>query len=179
MKLLQKDIQLKKCKKENIYDNSSLFSGYLDSDFKNWKLKEKNDSKDTNISVYEMDKNGTFEQIFKSLSNDLDSLCLTQGQIIEICKNQSNILKYDSWTFFLFKVDNEFFVAYVIVDDDGRLEVHVRRFSHDFVWSAECRHRFVVPQLFLEPSDSSPSVTLTLSSSEIETLKNVLNKIIK
>ena len=45
------------------------------------------------------------------------------------------------------EVGGEFFVANVIVNDDGSLYVNVLKFSLGNVWNAECQHRVVVPQL--------------------------------
>jgi|GEM_PF-6788335 hypothetical protein len=44
-----------------------------------------------------------------------------------------------------------FFVANVNVNSDGRLNVNVNRFENDNVWSADDRHRVVVPKLADSP----------------------------
>ena len=46
----------------------------------------------------------------------------------------------------------EYFVAFVLVDDDGRLGAGVYRLSHVSVWDAEDRRRFVV-------AATGPSIT--------------------
>lgn len=101
------------------------------------------------VAVYEMIQNGDFAKIFGSFDTELDKLALAQSQIKQFC------IKHRKWlcsggyaTFFLFKVDGQFFVAYVFVRDDGRLRVNVDR-SSDCVWYGEFRHRIVVPQLEL------------------------------
>ena len=96
--------------------------------------------------------------MFGSLGTDLDKLCLTQHQIKTFCEVHKEWLRKDGYaTFFLFKVDEQFFVAHVRVSSVG-LGVHVFRFGLDDVWYAEYSHRMVVPQLtayFLNPFDSS------------------------
>jgi hypothetical protein len=100
-----------------------------------------------NVQVYEMIKDGTFEKIYGRFDNNLDTMCLTQGQIIGFVKKYRNWLRTDGYgTFFLFKVGTEFFVANVFFGSGG-LYVHVYRSSHVSVWSADDRHRFVLPQL--------------------------------
>ena len=148
MKTLIQNRQLEACKKANIYD-SKLFTGYLDSDFKDWNLEETKDAKAIKIDVCEMDKDGTFKDIF----TDREAMCLTQGQILEVIKNHRDLLCKDWHTFFLFKVGTEFFVAFVRFDGGGRLRVRVHRFSFVYVWHAESGHRIVVPQLALKNSE--------------------------
>ncbi len=139
---------------EIIAEAGSLFNGYLDGDFRNWKTNVKgNPTEAQNVQVHEMTKNGTFEQIYGGLGTDLNALCLTQAQIIGFVKKHRKWLREDGYgTFFLFKVGDEFFVAHVVVDSDGSLDAYVHRFSLDSVWDAEYRDRFVVPQLALAPA---------------------------
>lgn len=136
---------------EIIAEAGDLFNGYLDSDFVNWNTNVKgNPTEAQNVQVHEMTKDGTFEQIYGSLGTDLNALCLSQAQIIQFVKNHRKWLRTDGYgTFFLFKVGEEFFVAYVFVYSDGSLHAYVYRFSYDLVWRAEYRRRFVVPQLAL------------------------------
>ncbi len=137
---------------EIIAEAGDLFKGYLDSDFVNWNTNVKgNPTEAQNVQVHEMTKNGTFEQIYGGLGNDLNALCLSQAQIIQFVKKHRKWLREDGYsTFFLFKVGDEFFVAGVRVDSDGSLYAFVRRFSYDEVWFAEFCNRFVVPQLALD-----------------------------
>ena len=130
---------------ETIAKSKDTFNGYLDSDFCNWNLDVPSQpTKEQKVSVFEMTKNGTFSQIYNGLSSNLDSLCLTQAQIIGFVKKHRKWLRADGYgTFFLFKRDEDFFVAYVLVNDDGSLDVSVIEFSDDFVWHADNRHRVV------------------------------------
>ena len=98
--------------------------------------------------VYEMIEDGSFADIYKSVGELLDDLCFeSREQIDEFCRVHRDKLRTDGYaTFFLFKVDGNFFVASVHVDDDGRLHVFVYEFSFDYVWLAEFGLRFVIPQ---------------------------------
>lgn len=124
------------------------FESYVDPDFKNWNLDQASQTTpETPTNVYEMIAGATFVQIFSSLSGDLDKLYLTQEQIEEFCLSHRQWLRTDgNATFFLFKENNEFFVAGVDVYSDG-LRVCVCRLEDDDVWLGDCRHRVVVPQL--------------------------------
>ncbi len=136
--------------KATIAKAKDAFPGWIDPDFKEYGCDVKSEpTKKAQVSVHEMIKDGTFAQIFNGMGDDLNSLCLTQPQIIQFVEKHHKWLRTDGYaTFFLFKVGEEFFVADVGFHV-GRLEVYVRRFSNDFVWRAEDRHRIVVPQLAL------------------------------
>ena len=136
--------------KETMAKAGDLFTGYLDSDFKSYGTDVKSGpTEKANVQVHEMIKDGTFAQIFGGLSDDLDALCLSQAQIIQFVKKHRKWLRSDGYaTFFLFKVNGEFFVAHVDVYGGG-LGARVHGFSYDFVWGAGYRHRVVVPQLAL------------------------------
>ncbi len=123
-----------------------IFRSFIDSDFKNWGLdKEQDVSEETEVKVYELKQDANFSQMFNSLNTDLEKLCLTQSQIIYFCERHSENLRQDGYaTFFLFKENNEFFVAGVGVGSGG-LGVRVYRFEGGGVWRAECAHRLVVP----------------------------------
>ncbi|MCX6794485.1 MAG: hypothetical protein NTY31_00575 [Candidatus Falkowbacteria bacterium] len=133
---------------ETIANAEDTFKSGVDSDFKKWGTdKPGQATEDTAVQVYEMVKDATFVQMFGFLGTDLDKLCLTQHQIKRFCKKHANWLRTDGYgTFFLFKVEDQYFVARVRVLGDG-LVVHVFRLENDFVWNAEGLHRVVVPQL--------------------------------
>jgi hypothetical protein len=108
---------------------------------------------ETEVAIYEMIKDGTYAKLFGGFGENLDRLCLTQAQIKVFCRDHHEWLRQEGWaTFFLFKVNGELFVAYVIVSADGLyvLRCYADRFSDDSVWSAGNRPRIVVPQLALE-----------------------------
>jgi hypothetical protein len=105
----------------------------------------------TFVAVHEQVKDGTFRQLFGSLSSNLDKLCLSQGQITMFCQDHHKWLRQDGWaTFFLFKEKDLFFVARVSVCSDG-LKVFVERFNgRESLWNAAFRIRVVSPQLTAE-----------------------------
>ena len=174
MKTIKQNIPIRSVSKDTIARSEEVFTGYIDSDFEKYGTDKKSPkTAETKVAVLEMDKDGTFKQIFDSISADTDSMSLTQAQIIEFCKTNKDDLRQGGYaTFFLFKGDLDFFVAYVRVIV-GELEVYVLRFSRDDVWSAEFRHRFVVPQLALGKVDTS--VTLTPNPSDTLPTELVIN----
>jgi len=136
---------------ETITDAKEVFKSYIDSNFKNWGInKPGKATEETAVAVHEMVKDATFAQIFGSLGTDLDKLCLTQHQIKNFCKKHSNWLRVGGYaTFFLFKAEDQFFVARVGVLSGG-LGVRVSGIERDaYVWGAMYAHRVVVPQLIV------------------------------
>ncbi|MEK7572239.1 MAG: hypothetical protein AAB493_00010 [Patescibacteria group bacterium] len=134
--------------KETLATAKEVFPSGIDGDFKNWGINKAGIiTKETVVDVHELVKDGTFAQMFGSLGTDLDKLCLTQHQIKNFCKKHPNWLRKDGYvTFFLFKVEDQFFVACVGVNSDG-LHVDVDRFESDYVWDAEFSLCVVVPKL--------------------------------
>ena len=133
---------------EGLANASDLFA-WIDSDFRNYGADQKGQATgETSVRVHEMTRNATFSQMFVSLNADMEKICLTPHQIKKFVKKYRNWLRIDGYaTFFLFKLNNQFFVAGVSFDSDGKLRVYVDRFERDNVWRAEDRRRVVVPQL--------------------------------
>lgn len=126
----------------------NTFKSFIDPDLMNWKLyRTSYATPETLVNVYEMLANATLAQIFGSLSNDLDKLCLTQDQIEEFCLAHSGQLRGDGYvTFFLFKENEHFFIARVSMNFGGK-RVDVSGLGSDFVWDGGLRYRVVVPKL--------------------------------
>lgn len=132
-----------------IGNQDKVFKCYISPDFKGWDLNKPGTSTEaTDVSVHEVTKDATFAQMFGSLGvQDLSKLCLSQDQIVEFCKNHPERLRSEGYaTFFLFRENENFFVADVYVNSDG-LGVVVYRFECDRVWNGERCRRLVVPQL--------------------------------
>jgi hypothetical protein len=132
---------------KTITNSEDVFKSWIDSSFEDWGL-NKSDQKtpEIKIQVYEMVKDANYSQMFHSLNNDLDKLCLTQHQITVFCANNQKYLREGGWpTFFLFKVDGKYYVAYVLMYPDG-LYVNVHRFKKSYAWYADLTRRLVVPQ---------------------------------
>ena len=131
----------------NLAQAEDIFS-YIDPDFTRWGLDVQGELRlETQVEVLELVKDGRFDQFFPSLNPNLDQLCLTQDQIKKFCIDHKGWLRTDSHaTFFLFKVNNEFFVADVHMNDNSQLRVYVGRFLDGYFWSAKNLLRVVVPQ---------------------------------
>lgn len=121
----------------------------IDVDFRKWKADERGKSTSkAKAAVYELTKNGTFKQIFGSISSDAGKLRLTQAQIKGfVIKHRRWLRTYGYAIFFLFKSNNDFFVANVSVGSGGSLFVGVRRFDDGSGWDADLRHRVVILKL--------------------------------
>ncbi|MEK7638732.1 MAG: hypothetical protein AAB388_01085 [Patescibacteria group bacterium] len=126
---------------------SDVFTGHIDPCFKLWRKNVADvDTKEALVNVYEMKQSGTFAELFRSVSKDVRSLCLTQGQIKEFPRTHPHLLQQDGYcTFFLFEVNDALLVAYVSVFG-GMLEVRMRPYPDYHVWHNGDRHRLVVPQ---------------------------------
>jgi hypothetical protein len=137
--------------KETLYEAKEVFKSGIDSDLKGWGLNKKGSATpETPVEVHEMIKDATFSKIFSSFGTDLNKLCLTQAQIKNFCIKYPTWLRQDGYgTFFLFKENEQYFVADVYVNSDG-LFVDVRRLEFDDVWYADYLHRIVVPQQAVE-----------------------------
>lgn len=158
--------KLPACLPHTIFDVKDIFTGWIDSDFKNYGLTSDSSSEEKEIEVHELTEDGTFKQIYDSLGRSLDSMVMTQGQIIEF---EKKIAKSDSYSyFFLLKKVSEFFVADVGVYS-GKLEVRVNRLEYDCVWSAECQRRIVIPATSISGNSEK-----TLNPSDALTDKTVL-----
>jgi hypothetical protein len=131
-----------------IANSKGVFS-YIDPDFKGYGVNEKSvDTKETQIEVYELTKDANFAKIYGSTGREMDTMCVTQHQILNFIAKHRNWLRTEGYgTFFLFKMNGEFFVADVDFDVDGSLRVFVFRFGYDYVWIGSYRRRFVLPQL--------------------------------
>lgn len=128
---------------------SDVFAENIGEDFTDYGTDKPGQATEkTNVLVYEMAKNANFAQMFGSLNSNLDKLCFTQHQVKQFCKQHQQWLRTDGYsTFFLFKENNEFFVAHVHLLSDGKLSVYVDLFEDNGVCYADLRHRVVVPQL--------------------------------
>lgn len=133
---------------ETLARAKETFPSGIDSNFKNWKLDKAGEAtEETAVQVHELVQDATFAKMFGSRGTDRNKLCLTQHQIKTFCEQHSDWLRTDGYgTLFLFKENNEFFVAGVGVSSDG-LFVFVYRFEYDDVWSAGLQPRLVCPQL--------------------------------
>lgn len=127
-----------------------MFTAGFDPDFKGYGTDVPGPATGkTKVTVHEMIKDGTYKDIFTGMSDNLDSLCLTEDQIIQFIEKYPDWLCKDWYTLFLFKVNSNFFVAFVNLNSDGSLDANLNRFGSGGVWPAEGRGCVVVPQLAL------------------------------
>lgn len=136
--------------KAYISDAKKTFKSNIDGCFKSWGLNRSGPATaEILLDVNEMVGDGTFVQIFTSITSDLDKLVMTQAQIIRFCEKHPIWLRQEGYaTFFLTKVGGEYFVVRVDVHADG-LYVYVNRLEYDRVWNGSCQHRVVSPQLLI------------------------------
>ncbi|OIP55793.1 hypothetical protein COU24_00050 [Candidatus Kuenenbacteria bacterium CG10_big_fil_rev_8_21_14_0_10_39_14] len=129
-------------------------TGLLDPNFRKWGTnKTSKPTPETDVLVYEMERNATFAQIFSSLGDDINQLCFTQHQIINFIEKHSSWLRIKGdGIFFLFKVGDDFFIADVYLGGRGGLYLYgyLHHFEDDmvriaYVWDVIDRRRVVVP----------------------------------
>ncbi len=130
----------------------ALFAGYIAPDFKNWKTDVSGEERGkTSVEVRELVKDATYAQMLGDIGRKIDDLVLTQDQIITFIETHRSWLPTGGYaTFFPFKVNDEVFVAYVLVFDDGRLKVFASRLLDGHVWPSVYRFRVVVCNLNLK-----------------------------
>jgi hypothetical protein len=130
---------------ETLAQATSVFR-YIDRNFEHWNCNTVGlPTKETAVQVYEMVRDSTFQEMFGGFGIPIDSLALTQAQIKQFAKLYPNWLKKGgNGTFFLFKVENQFFVSAVYFFSDGRIGVRVRGLTLERVFRAQKRHRLVV-----------------------------------
>lgn len=119
---------------------------YIDSNFERWNCNMVGaPTIETAVEVYEMVRDGTFQEMFGSFGVAVDRLALTQAQIKQFAKRYPNWLKKGgNGSFFPFEIGNELFVAALYFFSDGRLGVRVRRITLERIFRAQKRHRLVV-----------------------------------
>jgi hypothetical protein len=133
--------------KAYISDAKKTFKSFIDGNLKNWGLNQSGPAtEEILVDVNEMVGDGTFVQIFTTLSSDLEKLVMTQAQIIRFCEKHPTWLRQEGYaTFFLTKVGGEYFVVNVFVSSGG-LYVRVYRLEFVNVWRGQYRRRVVSPQ---------------------------------
>jgi hypothetical protein len=136
--------------KETIAKAKDIFPILIDLYFKNWGLNTPGVStKKTMVRIYEVIRDGTFNDFFGSFGENLDCLCLGQSQVVKFCKKYLDQFNDVSHTLFLFKTnlktDFKFFVAQVYKDHNGIL-VRVHHLLHERIWHPDERLRIIVPR---------------------------------
>jgi hypothetical protein len=83
---------------------------YIDRNFEDWKCNRVGRAtKETQVQVYEMVRDATFQEMFGGFAAAVSRLTLTQAQIKQFVRRYPDWLKKGgNGTFFLFKVDTQF-----------------------------------------------------------------------
>lgn len=103
---------------------------------------------ETPVDIYELVRDASFDTMFRSVSDNLNALCLTQSQIKRFCvKYRSLLAPSGKGTAFLFKSKKKFFVIDVAFPGYYRLYAYIYRLESNLVQQGDFRHRVVVPQL--------------------------------
>lgn len=134
--------------KETLANAKEVFPSGIDSDFKKWGTNKAGiATKEQAVDVCELVRDGTLKKMIRSLGTDLDKLCLTQAQIKNFCRKHPDWLHEGMHeTLFLFKVEDQYFVAEVYESTDG-LCLRVLPLSCGNFWHASNSTRLVVPRL--------------------------------
>ncbi len=139
---------------ETLWGASEVFTGFRDPDLLKWNLDLPGKATlAISTAVSEVIEDGTFGEIYGSLSDDLNKLRLSQAQIKHFARLHYYKFDPDRWaTFLLFTRQDEpvnedqsnLFVASVCIRD-LKLLVVVRKFSREHILEATGRPRIVTP----------------------------------
>lgn len=105
-----------------------------------------------NVQVYELIKQGTLEQIYGSMGRTLDEMCLSQEQIFQYNQTYRNLHAPQTYSRFLFKVGNEFFIAQTMPMFEAGFNIYLEIQADHYTWQKRvlCADklppRFVFPQ---------------------------------
>ncbi len=117
---------------------------YVDPDFLDFNQPEKS-AETVEVAVYEMQRTATFEEIFKSVSPDLNKLCLTRAQIVTFLQKYGDKFKEPGKVFmFLLKSGKEFKVIVAAPNITGLFDLLVWGIEVPSAVSGDHRHRVVV-----------------------------------
>jgi hypothetical protein len=134
---------------KTLANSEKIFKVHLNKNIHLGNGLERTPSFETAVEVYETEKNVTPAEIFFSLADELDKLCLSEHQVVVFCKKYYQWLRIGSYsppTFFMFKGEKDFFLAHVFAASSGDLALRVDRFKHgDGILPAGVR--IVVPEL--------------------------------
>ena len=147
-KRLSKGLTIPACDgTETLAKAKKVFKGCIDRNFENWGTNKPGVATDeVLVDAHRMSSGASYAGIFGSFSPDMDKLCLTQHQIQAFCKKYNKWMSTESLsTFFLFKVEEQFFVASVHAYSGG-WDISASRFEHYGILRTYT-HRAVIPQL--------------------------------
>lgn len=99
--------------------------------------------------IHKIKKDGTYEQMFKSISDNLDKLCFTKDQIELFLQQRPDWFIRSEWrTLFLFKEDGQFRIARVYLTLGRILRISSYSLENPHIWPFNKPfRRIVVPAL--------------------------------
>lgn len=99
-----------------------------------------------NVDGHVLIKDSTYEDMFGSDKIVLDRFCFKEEEIHQLCKELLSAPNPKSWTFFLFKKGQEYFVLRARSFDGGQFDKVTDKLSYDYLWSATRRPTVVIPR---------------------------------
>lgn len=150
-----------------IANAKKTFKSFIIPQYKEWDTNIPSyPTPDTPCQIYELNYREELIDIFSAISDDINSLCLTQDQIITFCTKYPEYLSnYPCATFFLFRVFDRFFVCAisVIPKDPGSnsdsffvegfgmcssgLGASLGKLEKNFILKEKLSHHIVIPKL--------------------------------
>ncbi len=101
---------------------------------------------ETQVDVSEILSDKTFMEMFTGISENLDSLVLTQPQIMMICnKYFERLAKDDTQNIFLTKIGDEYFTVVTKMGSNESLALSYFSLNYDYVWHRETQRRIFYP----------------------------------
>jgi len=144
------EIIIDECAGGYIITEDNITFSYIDPDFENYENANEPSEPTPPISVgvYELQKPGTLQEIFDSVTKHTEIMELSLEQLQKFILRHKKWLPKNSATLIVYKNSKgKFFVAGVSIDDDGTLYVYVDRLAFVILWRAQRRPRVVLPKL--------------------------------
>ena len=131
--------------REKIMDATDVFF-FIDSDFGELvDSRETFETKETKVSISRLRKSAKYNQIFTSYAEkDLDAICFTQHQIRAFVEDKGGQIEKDYLYFFLFRDKDNYFVATVLIDANGKANITSDPFGYRTIWSPVDHCRVVI-----------------------------------
>lgn len=101
------------------------------------------------VDVYNLIEEATYTEIYSYFYRDLNSLCLTQSQIISFTETHKTLPSdYARQIHFLYRADNQFFVAFIdrIDENKGMPRIFQRPLGDTLTWMGKSQDQFVIPR---------------------------------
>jgi hypothetical protein len=137
---------------------------YFSSDFESCGIVFSGVAPGTKVAAHELVLHGRFTEFLGGTAKELEKLRLLGSQFLNLCQNNSHKLQRNGFTnFFILTRGDErvaedlsnVFVASVRVHDNGELNAHPYRVTHDHTWDSEFSLRVFSPQRALVSSKSA------------------------